>query len=55
MNCKFCDKQFANVYSLNYHQLHTKKCVLIQKNIDTKEEKIFKCSFCEKTLSSNPY
>ena len=52
INCEYCNKVFKTKSSLNNHKNKAKYCLLIQqKNIEAEEDK-FKCSICEKILSS---
>ena len=57
MECQFCKKIYSNQYTLKTHQQTTKKCILLQKQIEnalenkTNEIK-YKCSYCDKILSS---
>lgn len=52
INCEYCNKVFKTKSSLNNHKNKAKYCLLIQqKNIQADEDK-FKCSICEKILSS---
>ena len=48
--CEFCIKEFNTISSLNRHKVHAKYCLKIQNNIQ--DEKQFKCSYCDKILSS---
>ena len=50
MECSFCKNKYSTPYSLLHHQKTARKCIIIQQGIT--ETKIFKCSFCKKTLSS---
>ena len=47
--CEYCNYQFKNKSSLNYHQKNTKYCLEIQ----GKTHSNFKCDTCNKFLSSN--
>jgi hypothetical protein len=46
--CNFCNYEFKNKSSLNYHQKNTKYCLEIQ----GKTQNNFKCDTCDKFLSS---
>jgi hypothetical protein len=46
--CEYCNYQFKNKSSLNYHQKNTKYCLEIQ----GKSQSNFKCDTCNKFLSS---
>jgi hypothetical protein len=48
MECSFCKKQYASIYSLKKHLQTTKSCLALQRVDKT----TFTCSFCSKDLSS---
>jgi hypothetical protein len=48
MECSYCKKQYASIYSLKKHQQTTKSCLALQRVDKT----TFTCSFCSKELSS---
>jgi uncharacterized C2H2 Zn-finger protein len=53
--CEHCDTVFKKKSALNYHQNKAKYCLLIQEKIEPEnepDEEIFKCSKCEKLLST---
>ena len=49
--CKFCNTKFKNVYVLDKHIKTAKYCLIKQGKIEKATEK-FKCTLCNKTLSS---
>ena len=60
MNCEYCNTVFKTISSLNSHKNKAKYCLLIQGKIEPEPEpeqvkQIFKCSKCEKILSSKQY
>ena len=50
MECKFCNKKFCSISSLNVHQKTTKYCLKLQGKI---EENKFECKYCNKTFTVN--
>lgn len=60
MNCEYCNTVFKTISSLNSHKNKAKYCLLIQGKIEPEPEpeqvkQIFKCSKCDKMLSSKQY
>lgn len=51
MNCEHCKKTFSYKSSMLYHQKTAKYCLKIQ----GKESKLFKCEFCQNTLSTKQH
>ena len=53
INCEYCNTVFKTKSALNNHKNKAKYCLVIQKKIESPPEKdIFKCSICDKLLSS---
>ena len=53
LECKFCNKTFSSVSSLNYHQKTAKYCLKIQQKTDEEVIKIsFDCEYCKKEYPS---
>ena len=53
LECKFCNKTYSSISSLNYHQKTARCCILIQQkgNNDVKRM-TFGCEYCNKQFSS---
>jgi 5-methylcytosine-specific restriction endonuclease McrA len=51
MECQFCNKSFSNQYTLQTHQMNTKKCIAIQQNVQQVIRE-FKCLYCEKIFTT---
>ena len=49
MKCDFCNKEFKNMSSLNYHQKTAKYCLEIQGKEVSNE---YKCEYCDKLFST---
>ena len=53
MECQFCKNTLKNKYILVTHQKTNKKCLDVQQKINnTIENKLTKCTFCEKSYST---
>ena len=53
INCEYCNTVFKTKSALNNHKNKAKYCLVIQKKIESPPEKdVFKCSICDKLLSS---
>lgn len=52
--CQFCNKEFSGKPTLIKHQRSVKSCLKLQENAGHFTKKLsYKCSFCDKELSSN--
>ena len=53
INCEYCNTVFKTKSALNNHKNKAKYCLIIQRKIESSPEKdVFKCSICDKLLSS---
>ena len=51
MECKYCKKIFKTKSILNHHQKTAKYCLKIQQESGLKIKELFKCEYCNKSLS----
>ena len=48
LKCQFCNKEFKNKITLDYHQKNTKSCLIKQGKVNDN----YKCNYCKKILST---
>jgi DNA-directed RNA polymerase subunit RPC12/RpoP len=51
IKCEFCNKEFATIYNLKYHQKNTKSCLKLQNQNNAS----YKCDKCNKQFASDKY
>jgi hypothetical protein len=53
MECCFCKKTYLNQQVLKHHKATSKKCIIIQKEVNAEvQHEIYSCSFCKKELTT---
>ena len=52
INCEYCNTIFKTKSALNNHINKAKYCLILQKKIDEPQKEEFKCSICQKILST---
>lgn len=58
MECEYCKSVLKTLSSLNYHKKNNKKCLDIQKTINSNikiESCLIQCKFCEKSFTSTNF